>query len=168
MFLESIKFYELVEVLLKFNEPRFHLAGQPSSRDHMNRPLLLAIFSSWSLRACSYDPGNRTGRQTRSRLIVMFLLKIPLRSYGQTGWPAKRYLGRRCRDLGKRAGIFPFEHSHVEIRIRARNYVIDFSNFQVNISINVKFHPGRRDENNHMNVREIYPAQWAGSVTGIM
>ena len=27
-----------------------------------------------------------------------------------------------------------------------RNYVIDFSNFQVNISINIKFHPGRRDE----------------------
>ena len=35
---------------------------------------------------------------------------------------------------------------------------VDFSNFQVNISINVKFHPGRRNENNHMNAREIFPA----------
>ena len=30
--------------------------------------------------------------------------------------------------------------------MRVRNYEIDFSNFQVNISINVKFQPGRRDE----------------------
>ena len=44
---------------------------------------------------------------------------------------------------------------NVEMRMRRRNYVIDFSNFQVNISINVKFHPSRRDENNHMNAREI-------------
>ena len=36
-----------------------------------------------------------------------------------------------------------------------RNYVIDILKFQVNISINVKFHPGRRDENNYMNAREI-------------
>ena len=47
--------------------------------------------------------------------------------------------------------IFPFKHSsagikNVEMRVRRRNHVIDFSNFQVNISINVKFHPGRRDE----------------------
>ena len=82
-----------------------------------------------------------------------------------TGLRAKRDLGRRCRHLGKRAGIFPYEHSvpptgmkNVEMRMRRRNYVIGFSNFQVNISINVKFHPGRRDENNHMNAREIYPA----------
>ena len=82
---------------------------------------------------------------------------------------------------------------NVEIRMRKRNYVIGFSNFQVNISIgfdsqpeglgvaffatgpglglimyilttlefpthNNDFHPGRRDENNHMNAREIYPA----------
>ena len=33
---------------------------------------------------------------------------------------------------------------NVEMRMRRRNYVIDFSNFQVNISMNVKFHPGRR------------------------
>ena len=88
--------------------------------------------------------------------------------------------------MGKRAGplseisaqsaeisasiIFPYEQSvpptgmkNVEMRMRRRNYVNDFSNFQVNISINVKFHPGRRDENNHMNAREIYPS----SVTGI-
>ena len=54
-----------------------------------------------------------------------------------------------------RAGIFPYEHlvpptgmKNAEMRMCRRNYVIDFSNFQVNISINVKFHPGRRDENN--------------------
>ena len=59
--------------------------------------------------------------------------------------------------------IFPYERSvpltemkNVEMRMRRRNYVIDFSNFQVNISINVKFHPGRWDKNNHMNAREIY------------
>ena len=91
------------------------------------------------------------------------------------GWPAKRDLGRRCRHLGKRAGIFPYEHSvpptgmkNVEMRMRRRNYVIDFSNFQVNISINVKFHPGRRDENKDTNAREIYPAWRPSSVTGII
>ena len=35
---------------------------------------------------------------------------------------------------------------NVQMPVHRRNYVIDFSNFQVNISINVKFHPGRRDE----------------------
>ena len=73
--------------------------------------------------------------------------------------------------MGKRAGllsgleILPNEHSvpptgmkNVEMRTRRRNYVIDFSNFEVNISINVKFPHSRRDENNHMNAREIYPA----------
>ena len=40
---------------------------------------------------------------------------------------------------------------NVEMGMRRRNYVIDFSNFQVNISINVKFDHGRRDENNHMH-----------------
>ena len=54
-------------------------------------------------------------------------------------------------DPGNRAGpagIFPYEHTvpptgmkNVEMRVRRRNYVIDFSNFQLNISINVKFHP---------------------------
>ena len=29
---------------------------------------------------------------------------------------------------------------YVEMRVRRRNYVIDFSNFQVKISINVQFH----------------------------
>ena len=59
--------------------------------------------------------------------------------------------------------FLPCEHSvpptwvkNVGMRMRRRNDVIDFSNFQVNISINVKFHPGRRDENNHMNAGEIY------------
>ena len=52
----------------------------------------------------------------------------------------------------------PTGMKNAEMRMRRRNYVINFSNFQVNISINVKFHPGRRDENNHMNAREIYPA----------
>ena len=42
---------------------------------------------------------------------------------------------------------------NVEMRVRRRNYVINFSNFQVNISINVKFHPGRRDEKYHINAR---------------
>ena len=46
--------------------------------------------------------------------------------------------------------ISPCKHSlhsltlnikNVEMRMRRRNYVIDFSNFQVNISINAKFHP---------------------------
>ena len=46
----------------------------------------------------------------------------------------------------------------VEMRMRRRNYVIDFSYFQVNISINVEFHPGRRDENRNMYAREIYPS----------
>ena len=45
------------------------------------------------------------------------------------------------------------EMKNVEMRVRRRNYVIDFSNFQVNISINVKFHPGRRDEKYHINAR---------------
>ena len=72
------------------------------------------------------------------------------------GWPTKRDLGRHFRDLGKLDGIFPYEHSvpptgrtgmkNVQMRMRRRNYVTDFSNFQVNISINVKFHPGRRYE----------------------
>ena len=34
-----------------------------------------------------------------------------------------------------------------------KNYVIDFSNFEVNISINVKFYPGKQDEDYHMNTR---------------
>ena len=74
-----------------------------------------------------------------------------------------------------RAGIFPYEHlvpptgmKNVEMRMCRRNYVIDFSNFQVNISINVKFHPGRRDENKDTNAREIYPAWRPSSVTGII
>ena len=40
---------------------------------------------------------------------------------------------------------------NVEIRMRRRNYVNHFSNFQVNILINDKFHTGRGDESNHMN-----------------
>ena len=57
--------------------------------------------------------------------------------------------------------IFPYEHSippsgmkNVEMRMRRRNYVIDFSNFQVNISMNVKF------ENNHVNAREIFQLEF--------
>ena len=52
----------------------------------------------------------------------------------------------------------PTGMKNVEMRVRRRNYVIDFSNFQVNISINIKFPHSRRDENNHMNARDIYPA----------
>ena len=44
--------------------------------------------------------------------------------------------------------IFPYEHSvpptgmkNVEMSMRRTNYVIDFSNFQVNITMKVKFHP---------------------------
>ena len=47
--------------------------------------------------------------------------------------------------------IFPCKHisragpligmKNVEMRVRRRNYVIEFSNFQVNRSIKVKFHP---------------------------
>ena len=56
-----------------------------------------------------------------------------------------------------------------EMRVRRRNYVISFSNFQVNISINIKFHPGRRDENYQINARDnssrqpSYLAHRAGS-----
>ena len=49
---------------------------------------------------------------------------------GKRRWPAKRDRGRRCRHLGKWAGIFPYEHSvpptgmkNVEMRMRRRNYV---------------------------------------------
>ena len=52
--------------------------------------------------------------------------------YGLMGGEPARYTGMK----------------NVEMRVRRRNYVIDFSNIQVNISINVKFHPGRRDERN--------------------
>ena len=33
-----------------------------------------------------------------------------------------------------------------KLRVRRKNYVIYFLNFQVNISINVNFHSGKRDE----------------------
>ena len=59
--------------------------------------------------------------------------KNPLRSYGrsrQAGW----------------------KFSHI------KKWLIDFSNFQVNISTNDEFHPGRRDENNHTKARETHPA----------
>ena len=54
--------------------------------------------------------------------------------------------------------IFPCKHTsagmkNVEMRVRRRKYVFDFSNFQVNISINVKFHRDRRDKNCHINAR---------------
>ena len=43
---------------------------------------------------------------------------------------------------------------NVEMRVRRRNYENDYSNFQVNISINVKFHPGRLDEKYNINARD--------------
>ena len=36
---------------------------------------------------------------------------------------------------------------NVEMRVCRRNCVINFLNFYVNISMNVKFHSGRKDEN---------------------
>ena len=59
------------------------------------------------LRACSYEPGNRAGPLAEIPAHSSFPIKNPLRSYGQTGWPACRDPGRRCRHLGKRAGNFP-------------------------------------------------------------
>ena len=52
---------------------------------------------------------------------------------------------------------------NVEIRMRRRNYVIDFSNFQVNTSINVKLHPGQLGYRDHMNGPFVHTFRFDGS-----
>ena len=108
-------------------------ARLPRSRQRLPRSRLVG-------QACSYDLGNRDGPLSEISAHSYFLIKnfvVTHMNATECYWSRKR-----CRHLGKRVGIFPYEHSipptgmkNFVMRMRRRGYVIEFSNFQVDISI---------------------------------